>query len=447
MEKHDAISLTPPHDDDVEAYVLGSIILEPNEIYKVIDFLKPEMFYQSMTQTVYDTILKMITENKKIDIFTVYSEVSKRKDGKDITAWYISNLTAKVGGTSNIVQHSQIIAEKAIRRSMIKSGHDLISAGYDETIDIENTMAKTSGVVDTITNGIIRKQAELIGEILPAAIKNIEKSAENESGISGVPTGFPSIDEVTQGWQPGDMIVVAARPSMGKTAFAMSMAVNMAKLDINVLFFSLEMSRLSITNRIISMETGINQKTIRSGRLTSDEWTNLDNNVTQIGNLSLLIDDESAISTLSMRAKCKNYIQKYGIQVIMIDYLQLMQGSKESKKVREQEIREISSTCKSIAKENNIPVIVLSQLNRAVESRAHKKPMLSDLRESGSIEQDADIVLLIHRPEKYGIEVTEDGEPTAGLGQIIIAKNRNGELCDVNLKFNAPLVKFEEWGF
>lgn len=444
MEK-ESNSMVPPHNDEIEAYVLGSLILEPDDIYKVIDILSPEMFYQDNHRIIYQTILDMVTSNKKVDIYTVYSEVIKNPLGKDITAWDVTSLTTKVGSTGNIIQHSQILAEKSIRRSLIKSGHDLISAGYDETIDIETTMSKTSGVVDSITSGIIRKKAEFVGEILPKSIKKIEEAAENGTGISGIPTGFQSIDNVTQGWQNSDLVIIAARPSHGKTAFSMSMAVNMAKLDINVLFFSLEMSKMQLTNRIISMETGIDQSTIRSGRLTDLEWTTLEGSVNKIGNLSLLIDDESAVSTLSMRAKCKNYIQKYGIQVIMVDYLQLMQGSKESKKVREQEIREISNTLKSIAKENNIPVIALAQLNREVEKRADKKPMLSDLKESGSIEQDADIVMFIYRPEKYGIEVTEDGEPTADLGQIIVAKNRNGVTCDVNLKFNGNQVKFEEW--
>jgi replicative DNA helicase len=293
-------------------------------------------------------------------------------------------------------------------------------------------------------DGIVKGTASTVKTILPDVIKEIEEASKSCNGISGVPTGFPSIDKVTQGWQKTDMIVVAARPSMGKTAFALSMMINIATQGIPCCLFSCEMSKNQIVKRILSMTSGLNSSLLRGGNLNSDEWQHLDSFVPFCESLPIYIDDESSMSVQSFKTKSKKYVSEYGCKIIVVDYLQLMR--EKGSQNREQEVANISHSMKDVAKELNVPVIALAQLNRSVESRqGDKRPQLSDLRDSGSIEQDADIVCFIHRPEKYGIDLTEDGISTEGLGQIIIAKNRNGVVCDVNLHFTSDLAKFEEW--
>lgn len=432
----------PPNSVEHERYVLGTIMVISDAIDSVINILTPQMFYDKTNQQIFETMCKMYKESKTIDMLTVISECEKGSN--QIEPYYIASLTEKIGSGNNIEFYAKIIAEKAMRRELIKTAYSLYQKGYDNTVDFEEVLGEATLTLSNIGNYFIKEDAQYVKEILPKVISNIEKAGQKGTGISGIETGFPSLDHVTQGWQNTDMIVVAARPSMGKTAFTLSMAVNMAKLGYKTLLFSLEMSKAQIVNRILAMETELNSSKLRSGLLSSDEWTTIDQKIAQIENLGIIIDDEAAISELTLKSKCRQYKKKYNFDIIMIDYLQLMHSSQKLQS-REREVAEISSATKTIAKELNVPVIALSQLNRAVETRQDKKPTLADLRDSGSIEQDADIVCFIHRPEKYGIEMTDDGEPTQELGQIIIAKNRNGEVCDVNLRFRAELAKFEEW--
>ena len=432
----------PPNSVEHERYVLGTIMVISDTIDSVINILTPQMFYDKTNQQIFEIMCKMYKESKAIDILTVISECEKCSN--QIERYYIASLTEKIGSGNNIEFYAKIIAEKAMRRELIKTAYSLYQKGYDNTVDFEEVLGEATLTLSNISNYFIKEDAQYVKEILPAVLNNIEKAGQKGTGISGIETGFPSLDHVTQGWQNTDMIVVAARPSMGKTAFTLSMAVNMAKLGYKTLLFSLEMSKAQIVNRILAMETELNSSKLRSGLLSSDEWTTIDKKIAQIENLGIIIDDEAAISELTLKSKCCQYKKKYNFDIIMIDYLQLMHSSQKLQS-REREVAEISSATKTIAKELNVPVVALSQLNRAVETRQDKKPTLADLRDSGSIEQDADIVCFIHRPEKYGIEMTEDGEPTQELGQIIIAKNRNGEVCDVNLRFREELAKFEEW--
>ena len=439
-------SKKPPYDEKLEQIVLGSIIIEPSEFAKVMSQFRPETFYKESHVLIAKSLLKMAKANKDIDMMTVVEQLAN--DGvleKVGGAFYVASLSENIGSAAHLEMHLRILIQKEIRRKIIEKASDLFYKSFDESVDLDDLLNDTSKLIDWVSKEVIKQEGETVKEILPSVIKKIEQAAQNENGISGITSGFPSIDRITQGWQNSDMVVIAARPSMGKTAFSLSMACNIAASGIPCAFFSLEMSKEQIVQRILSMETGINSKQIRSGKLSTDEWQHLENFVTPIEGMPIVIDDQAAMKTLDFRTKAKNYVEKYGVKIIIIDYLQLMKSSEKSQN-REREVAEISSTIKAVAKELNVPVIALSQLNRAVESRqGDKRPTLADLRDSGAIEQDADLVCFVHRPEKYGIEVTEDGEPTAELGQIIIAKNRNGEVCDVNLRFIKEQAKFTEW--
>ena len=439
-------SKKPPYDEKLEQIVLGSIIIEPSEFGKIMSQFRHETFYKESHKLIAKSLLKMAKANKVIDIMAVVEQLAA--DGvleKVGGAFYVASLLENIGSAAHLEMHLRILIQKEIRRKIIEKASDLFNKSYDESVDLDDLLNDTSKLIDWVSKEVIKQEGETVREILPNVIQKIEQAAQNGNGISGITSGFPSIDRITQGWQNSDMVVIAARPSMGKTAFSLSMACNIAALGIPCAFFSLEMSKEQIVQRILSMETGINSKQIRSGQLSTDEWQHLESFVTPIEGMPIVIDDQAALKTLDFRAKAKNYVEKYGVKIIIIDYLQLMKSSEKTQN-REREVSEISSTIKAVAKELNVPVIALSQLNRAVESRqGDKRPTLADLRDSGSIEQDADLVCFIHRPEKYGIEVTEDGEPTAELGQIIISKNRNGEVCDVNLHFIAEQAKFTEW--
>lgn len=435
----------PPHDTDVEKVVIGSLLVEEDAIHTVSGILRPEHLYNDSMRLIYKAILELDKKGDKVDLYTVIEQLTKTNDIDRVGGAYeVAQLTELVGSAAHLEYHCKILIDKASRRQLAKQLIEVYEDCFDMSKDIEDILSKADKTVISVTDNYTSEQGNTIKEILPDVISNIEKAGQKGTGISGIETGFPSLDHVTQGWQNTDMIVIAARPSMGKTAFTLSMAVNMAKLGYKILIFSLEMSKAQIVNRILAMETELNSSKLRSGLLSSDEWTTIDQKIAQIENLGIIIDDEAAISELTLKYKCRQYKKKYNFDIIMIDYLQLMHSSQKLQS-REREVAEISSATKTIAKELNIPVIALSQLNRAVETRQDKKPTLADLRDSGSIEQDADIVCFIHRPEKYGIEITDDGEPTQELGQIIIAKNRNGEVRDVNLRFRAELAKFEEW--
>lgn len=431
----------PPNSVEHERYVLGTIMVISDAIDSVINILTPQMFYDKTNQQIFEIMCKMYKESKTIDMLTVISECEKGSN--QIESYYIASLTEKIGSGNNIEFYAKIIAEKAMRRELIKTAYSLYQKGYDNTVDFEEVLGEATLTLSNIGNYFIKEDAQYVKEILPAVLNNIEKAGQKGTGISGIETGFPSLDSITQGWQNSDMIVIAARPSMGKTAFTISMAVNMARLGYKTLFFSLEMSKTQIVNRILSMETEINSSDLRGGMIDSTGWSKIDNKVSEIENLGIIIDDEAAMSVLTLRSKCRQYKKKYNFDIIMIDYLQLMRGTNQTN--RNIEVMEISSTIKTIAKELNVPVVALSQLSRETGKRDNKRPILSDLRDSGAIEQDADIVAFIHRPEYYDIEVTDNGDSTKELGQIIIAKNRNGAVCDVNLRFREELAKFEEW--
>ncbi len=436
----------PPQATDLEEAVLGALMLERNAVNDVIDILKPESFYRDTHQKIYASIQELFQRSEPIDILTVTAELRKRGELDLIGgAYYISFLTNRVASSANIQFHARIISQKHILRELIRISSETIRESYEESTDVFELLDKAERDLFTVAQGNIRKDYDTMADILKIAIENIEAAKKNVDGVSGVPSGFTALDRVTAGWQNSDMIIVAARPGMGKTAFVLSMARNIAvDFNIPVAIFSLEMASVQLVNRLISGETGIRGEKIRKGNLEDHEFTQLHTRVKKLAKAPIFIDDTPSLSVFELRAKARRLKSKHNIAIIIIDYLQLMTAASDKGGNREQEISMISRSIKTIAKELNIPIIALSQLSRAVETRGgDKRPMLSDLRESGAIEQDADIVSFLYRPEYYDIQQDDDGNSLDGIGQVIIAKHRNGALETVSLKFVKDFAKFE----
>jgi replicative DNA helicase len=361
--------------------------------------------------------------------------------------YYLVQLTQKVSSSAHIEYHARIILQKYIQRSLIKISTEIIEDSYDETQDVFDLLDTAESKLYDVTQGNIKKSTETAQSLVIQAKKKIEEIS-NKDGLSGVPSGFSDVDKLTSGWQPSDLVIIAARPGMGKTALTLSMARNMAVAkNIPVAFFSLEMSSIQLITRLISSETGLSSEKLRTGNLEKFEWEQLNVKVSSLENAPLYIDDTPSLSIFDLRAKARRLSSQYGIKLIVIDYLQLMTAGGSNKNGnREQEISTISRNLKALAKELNVPVIALSQLSRAVETRGgSKRPILSDLRESGAIEQDADIVSFIYRPEYYKIDEWDDEErtPSTGQAEFIVAKHRNGGLSNIRLKFISNLGKFE----
>ncbi|MFN8255390.1 MAG: replicative DNA helicase [Bacteroidales bacterium] len=438
----------PPQALELEEAVLGAIMLEKNAALEVLDILKPESFYYPSHQKIFNAIVELSKSYKPIDILTVTEELRQSKELDEIGgAYYISKLTSKVGSAAHIEHHARIIAQKHIQRELIRVAVDIQKQAYDDSIDVLDLLNFSESSIFQLAEGNIKSETVKISEVLGAALDKIEEASKREDNLSGVPSGFTSLDRITAGWQPSDLIIIAARPSMGKTAFILTMARNMAvNHKVPVAIFSLEMSTLQLVNRLIASETELSSEKLRSGKLENYEWQQLSEKSQNLNDAPLYLDDTPAITLFELRAKCRRLKTQHDIQMVIIDYLQLMTGTPETRGNREQEVSNISRGLKAIAKELDIPIIALSQLNRSVEMRSgDKRPQLSDLRESGAIEQDADLVLFIHRPEKYGITEDAEGNSTLGLAEIIIAKHRNGAVTDIKLKFRNELAKFEEY--
>ncbi|MDZ4822025.1 MAG: replicative DNA helicase [Flavobacteriales bacterium] len=436
----------PPQAVDLEAAVLGAMMLESNSVNTVIDILKPSSFYKESHGRIYDAIMTLFSKGEPVDILTVTQQLRKEATLELVGGpLFISQLTSRIASTANIETHARIVAQKFIQRELIRISNETIKEAYEETTDVFDLLDKAESNLFSVAEGNIRKNYDKMNVLIKTALDNIEAARKNVDGVSGVPSGFTEIDRVTSGWQRSDMIVIAARPGMGKTAFVLSMARNMAvEFQIPVAIFSLEMSSVQLVQRLIASETEIDAEKLRKGNLADYEYQQLHQRISRIAEAPIFIDDTPALSVFELRAKCRRLKAQHGIQCIVVDYLQLMTvGGDNRSGNREQEIASISRSLKNIAKELDVPVIALSQLSRQVETRGgDKRPLLSDLRESGSIEQDADIVGFIYRPEYYGILEDSEGNPTQGLGEIIIAKHRNGALKDIKLKFISRLAKF-----
>jgi replicative DNA helicase len=434
---------------DLEEAVLGAMMIDKKGVDEVIDILSPEAFYKEAHQHIFETIVQLFSETQPIDLLTVSAQLRKNAKlelaGGDI---YLIQLTQKITSSAHIEFHARIILQKFIQRSLIKISSEIIEDSYDETTDVFDLLDKAESKLYEVTQGNIKRSSETAQSLVIQARKRIEEIAVKE-GLSGVATGFHDLDKVTSGWQPSDLIIIAARPGMGKTAFVLSMARNIAiEFGHAVALFSLEMSSVQLITRLISSETGLSSEKLRTGKLEKFEWEQLSVKVKDLEKAPLHIDDTPSLSIFDLRAKARRLVSQYNVKIIIVDYLQLMTagGNGKGGGNREQEISTISRNLKALAKELNVPVIALSQLSRAVETRGtSKRPLLSDLRESGAIEQDADIVSFIYRPEYYKIDEWDDEShsPTQGQGEFIIAKHRNGSLENVRLKFIGNLGKFD----
>ncbi len=440
----------PPQALDLEEAVLGALMLEKDALSAVIDILKPEVFYKEPHQKIFEAIQILFTQSSPVDILTVTAQLRKQGDIEMVGgAYYITELTNRVASAANIEFHARIVSQKFIQRELIRISTDIINQSYEDTSDVFELLDYAEKNLFDIAQNNLRRDSRKMDDIVRESIKNLEALREKEGALTGIPSGFTALDRMTNGWQKSDLIIIAARPAMGKTAFVLSCARNAAvQFKKPVAVFSLEMSSIQLVNRLISGETEIEQEKIRKGDLADWEWQQLNSKVGTLSEAPIIIDDTPALNIFEFRAKCRRLKAQHDIQCIIIDYLQLMQGKADGKGGgnREQEISSISRALKQVAKELEVPVIALSQLSRAVENRpgGSKRPMLSDLRESGAIEQDADMVLFLYRPEYYGLDQDEDGMPTAGVGEVIIAKHRNGEVGKVKLKFVGKFVKFTD---
>ncbi|SEM58047.1 replicative DNA helicase [Chryseobacterium taichungense] len=440
----------PPNALDFERLVIGTFLIDKKGLDHSIDLLTPEVFYDPRHQVIFSTILKLYEGNQPVDLMTIIQDL--KKDGKLNLAGgdsYIIDLTMGVSSSAHIEYHVRVILEKYILRSLINVSANVIDAAYKEATDVFELLDKAEQSFFEITNGTIKKGFDTANSLVKQAIDTI-KSLKDKEGLSGVPSGFRDVDKETGGWQNSDLIIIAARPAMGKTAFLLSMARNIAVgHKIPMALFSLEMASVQLITRMIASETRISSEKLRKGTLDDEEWQRLFSNVSELENAPLYIDETPSLSIFDFRAKCRRLVMQHGVRLIMVDYLQLMTAGGGGKGTgnREQEISMISRSLKAIAKELNVPVIALSQLSRSVETRPGKRPQLSDLRESGAIEQDADIVSFIFRPEYYKITVwdnDEEGQETSTENQaeLIIAKHRNGATADVRLSFLKHFAKF-----
>ena len=439
----------PPQALELEEAVLGAMLIDKKGVDEVIDILQPDAFYKTAHQKIFEAIFQLFHDSQPVDLLTVSSEL--RKKGKLETVggeFYLVQLSQRVASSAHIEFHARIILQKFIQRSLIKISNEIIESSYKESTDVFDLLDEAESKLYDITQGNIKKSSESAQSLVIEAKKRIEEISKRD-GLSGVSTGFEKLDKLTSGWQPSDLIIIAARPGMGKTALTLSMARNIAVTkQIPVAFFSLEMSSVQLITRLISAETGLSSEKLRTGKLADHEWQQLNVKVTDLEKAPLFIDDTPSLSIFDLRAKSRRLSSQHGIKLIVVDYLQLMTAGTSTKSGnREQEISTISRNLKALAKELNIPVIALSQLSRAVETRGGtKRPMLSDLRESGAIEQDADIVSFIYRPEYYNIDEWDDDErsPSEGQAELIVAKHRNGGLDNIRLKFIGHLGKFED---
>ena len=439
----------PPQALNLEEAVLGAMLIDKKGVDEVIDILQPEAFYKTAHQYIFKVIYQLFHDSQPIDLLTVSSAL--RKDGKLESVggeFYLVQLSQKVASSAHIEFHARIILQKFIQRSLIRISNEIIETAYKDSTDVFDLLDEAESKLYDVTQGNIKKSTESAQNLVIEAKTRIEEISKRE-GLSGVSTGFQKLDKLTSGWQPSDLIIIAARPGMGKTALTLSMARNIAiTKEIPVAFFSLEMSSVQLITRLISAETGLSSEKLRTGKLADHEWQQLNVKVTDLEKAPLYIDDTPSLSIFDLRAKARRLASQNGIKLIIVDYLQLMTaGSSNKLGNREQEISSISRNLQALAKELDIPVIALSQLSRAVETRGGtKRPMLSDLRESGAIEQDADIVSFIYRPEYYNIDEWDDNEhtPAQGQAELIVAKHRNGGLDNIRLKFTSHLGKFED---
>lgn len=448
----DTLGRMQPRDKDLEEAVLGAIMLEKDAYTIVCDILHPSSFYEPSNQKIYEAIQALGAAQRPIDMLTVTEQLRLMGELDNVGGpVVISELTARVASAANVEYHARIVAQKYLARELISFATNIEAKAYDESNDVDDLMQEAEGKLFEISQRNVKKDFTQIDPVIRQAIDQIQIAANRASGMSGLESGFHELDKVTSGWQNSDLIIIAARPAMGKTAFVLSMAKNMAvNYNTPVAVFSLEMSNIQLVNRLICNQCELESDKIKSGKLQDREWDQLMTRIKYLYTAPLYIDDTASLSIFELRTKARRLVREHGVKFIIIDYLQLMNASGMKFGSREQEVSMISRSLKQLAKELNIPIVALSQLNRSVESRGDgregKRPQLSDLRESGAIEQDADIVCFIHRPEYYTKSDTDaEGHDIRNLAQFIIAKHRNGQVKDINLKFRGQYTRFENW--
>ncbi len=441
-----------PRDTELEEAVLGALMLEKDAYTSVCDILKAESFYEPANRKIYEAIQTLGASQQPIDMLTVTEQLRLNGTLDEVGGpVFVSELTSRVASGAHAEYHARIVAQKYLARELITFAADIERKAFDESNDVDDLMQEAEGRLFEISQRNVKKDVTQIDPIIGQAIEQIQSAANRTSGLSGLETGFHALDKLTSGWQNSDLIIIAARPAMGKTAFVLSMAKNMAvNYSTPVAVFSLEMSNLQLVNRLISNVCELPGEKIKSGQLSPVEWDQLMARIKNLSGAPLFIDDTPSLSIFELRTKARRLVREHDVKIIIIDYLQLMNASGMKFGSREQEVSMISRSLKQLAKELNIPIIALSQLNRSVESRGEgkegKRPQLSDLRESGAIEQDADIVCFIHRPEYYlrsGRDAMD--RDIRGLAEFIVAKHRSGAVDDVEMRFRAEFARFENW--
>jgi replicative DNA helicase len=440
-----------PQAIDFEEAVLGALMLEKNAITIVSDILKEESFYKDAHQIIFSAIKTLFSNAQPIDILTVTAELRKQGQLEIVGgAYFITSLTNRVASAANIEYHSRIIAQKFIQRELIRISSEIQRESFEDSADAFELLDSAERKLFEVSQGNIKRDYKQMNQIVRDAIRDIEALKDKEGGLTGIPSGFTKLDRITSGFQKSDLVILAARPGMGKTAMVLSVARNASLLSEKpkaIAIFSLEMSNKQLVTRMISGESEITGEKLKKGTLAPHEWEQLNTKVARLSEAPIFIDDTPALSVFELRSKCRRLKEQNNIEMIIIDYLQLMRGDDTNNKNgnREQEVSYISRSLKALAKELEVPVIALAQLSRASEKRgATAIPMLSDLRESGSIEQDADMVMFIYRPEYYGITEFEDGSSTHGIAELHIAKHRNGSLDQVRLRFVHEITKFKD---
>lgn len=445
------IGKVPPQAIDMEEAVLGALLLEPDTAIDTVGALRAEFFYKECNRIIFEAIANLVSRRDPVDIYTV-SEELKKEDKLDQVGgvFYLSQLSLRVAAASHVEYHSKVLTQKYIQRELITTSYKILKDAFDDTIPADDLLNESQQRLFELGEMNLRRDSRPVRNILDEVVKDLHEVTERTDGLSGLASGYASLDRITLGWQKGDLIIVAARPSMGKTAFTLTMARNMSVINHTpVAFFSLEMPDVQLVKRLLVSETGLAADQIKGGRkMEEHDWVQLESRVHDLVNAPLYIDDTPSMSIMEFRSKARRLVNGKGVKIIIIDYMQLMVGPPELRGMREQEVAAISRSLKAVAKELNVPVIALSQMNRASEMRSanSKRPQLSDLRESGSIEQDADIVIFISRPEKNGIfEDPETQLSTKGVAEIIIAKHRNGETGDIKMQFRDSEIRFLDY--
>ena len=437
-----------PQATEIERVVLGALMIDKDAFSIISELVRPETFYEPRNQKIYEAIQALNLSEKPVDFMTVIEELKRQGDLDSVGgAPYIVELTSRVASSAHIEYHAHILAQKFLARQLISFSSRIQEKAFDETIDPDVLMQDAEGQLFEISQKNMKTDYTQIDPVIKRVTEQLQIAATNSGGMTGVPTGYTELDKYTSGWQKSDLVIIAGRPAMGKTSFALSLAKNIAvDYRIPIAFFSLEMSNDQLVQRLISNTCSVPGQKLLNGQLSQDEWERFDKNIGKLHGAPIYVDDTAGLSVFELRTKARRLHREKGVQIIMIDYLQLMNANGMRFGSRQEEVSTISRSLKGLAKELNIPILALSQLNRGVENREGnegKRPQLSDLRESGAIEQDADMVLFVHRPEYYRVYQDEKGNDMHGVAQVLIAKHRKGGTGDVNLKFRGEFTRFE----